>query len=195
MTHVTCRLTAKNRDQLRNPTLGNRVWATFFTLPVMRPEALCFRLVRPSVCAYVRACVCRRCPQWRNYRNSGALDKYPSRALPPLSLPSPLTISPPSRPSIPLRQTHFCAIHSPKYANLLKVSPTCTRLPYNINSCEDFFAWNSGAPGLCPPPAHPIATPCTGCPGDDILPLGLLVASVTLNTDFCEFRASPTVKM
>jgi len=28
MTHVTCRLTAKNRDQLRNPTLGNRVWAT-----------------------------------------------------------------------------------------------------------------------------------------------------------------------
>jgi len=30
MTHVTCRLTAKNRDQLRNPTLCNRVWATFF---------------------------------------------------------------------------------------------------------------------------------------------------------------------
>ena len=29
MTHVTCRLTAKNRDQLRNPTLGNRIWATF----------------------------------------------------------------------------------------------------------------------------------------------------------------------
>jgi len=32
MTHVTCRLTAKNLDQLRNHTLGNRVrWATFFT--------------------------------------------------------------------------------------------------------------------------------------------------------------------
>jgi len=29
MTHVTCRLTANNRDQLRNPTLGNRVRATF----------------------------------------------------------------------------------------------------------------------------------------------------------------------
>jgi len=29
MTHVTCRLTAKNRDQLRNPTLGSRVQATF----------------------------------------------------------------------------------------------------------------------------------------------------------------------
>ena len=29
MTRVTYRLTAKNRDQLRNRTLGNRVWATF----------------------------------------------------------------------------------------------------------------------------------------------------------------------
>ena len=29
MTHVTCRLAAKNRDQLWNPTLGNRAWATF----------------------------------------------------------------------------------------------------------------------------------------------------------------------
>ena len=29
MTHVTCRLTAKNRDQLRSPTLGSRVRATF----------------------------------------------------------------------------------------------------------------------------------------------------------------------
>jgi len=28
MTHVTCRLTAKNWHQLRNRTLGNRVWAT-----------------------------------------------------------------------------------------------------------------------------------------------------------------------
>jgi len=29
MTLVTCRMTAMNRDQLRNPTLGSRVWATF----------------------------------------------------------------------------------------------------------------------------------------------------------------------
>ena len=29
MTHVTCRLTAKNRDPLRNPMLGNRIWASF----------------------------------------------------------------------------------------------------------------------------------------------------------------------
>jgi len=32
MTHVTCRLTAKNRKQLRNPTLGNRVWAISFIM-------------------------------------------------------------------------------------------------------------------------------------------------------------------
>jgi len=30
MTHAACRLTAKNRNQLQNPVLGNRVWATFF---------------------------------------------------------------------------------------------------------------------------------------------------------------------
>ena len=30
MTLVNCRLAAKNRDQLRDPTLGNRVWATFY---------------------------------------------------------------------------------------------------------------------------------------------------------------------
>jgi len=35
MTHITCRLTAKNRDQLRNPTLGNRVWDTFTFLCAM----------------------------------------------------------------------------------------------------------------------------------------------------------------
>jgi len=29
MTHVTCRLTAKNRNQLRDTTLDYRVWATF----------------------------------------------------------------------------------------------------------------------------------------------------------------------
>jgi len=33
MTHVTCRLTAKNRDQLRNSTLGSRVLATFVKGP------------------------------------------------------------------------------------------------------------------------------------------------------------------
>jgi len=32
MTHVTCKLTAENRDQLRDPTLDNRLWATFTRL-------------------------------------------------------------------------------------------------------------------------------------------------------------------
>ena len=42
MTHITCRLTAKCRDQLRNPTLGNRVWATFTFLPLKRVLVLCW---------------------------------------------------------------------------------------------------------------------------------------------------------
>ena len=36
MTHVSCKLTAKNRDQLRNPTLGYRVWASFYLPPSKR---------------------------------------------------------------------------------------------------------------------------------------------------------------
>ena len=40
MTHVTCRLTAKNRDQLWNPTLGNRVWATFTFIATRQRRAL-----------------------------------------------------------------------------------------------------------------------------------------------------------
>ena len=41
MTHVTCRLTAKNRDQLRNPTLGNRVRANFTTKVIVIKFAEC----------------------------------------------------------------------------------------------------------------------------------------------------------
>ena len=36
MTHATCRLTAKNRDQLRNRALGCRVWVTFLPLCVVQ---------------------------------------------------------------------------------------------------------------------------------------------------------------
>ena len=35
MTHVTCRLAAKNRYQLWNPTLGNRVRATFYYIIII----------------------------------------------------------------------------------------------------------------------------------------------------------------
>jgi len=47
MTHVTCRLAAKNRDQLRNPTLGNRVWATFTFLLSNAVTRLSVRLSVP----------------------------------------------------------------------------------------------------------------------------------------------------
>jgi len=41
MNHVTCQLTAKNRDHLRNPTLGNRVWAAFLPCtPTQRIAAI-----------------------------------------------------------------------------------------------------------------------------------------------------------
>ena len=49
MTRVTCRLTAKNRDPLRNPTLGNRVWAAFtFNLLIMPLYNAFLSLQRPA---------------------------------------------------------------------------------------------------------------------------------------------------
>ena len=41
---VTCRLTAKNQDQLRNPTFGSLIWATFafFTHPTDRARGIMF---------------------------------------------------------------------------------------------------------------------------------------------------------
>jgi len=47
MTHVTCRLTAKNRDQLRNPTLGNRVLATFLHIIIQNTELRCAYMTPP----------------------------------------------------------------------------------------------------------------------------------------------------
>ena len=56
MTYVTCRLTAKNRNQLRNPTLGKRVRATFtFLTSYWKQE--CRRL---SCCRRIKA------GAWRN---------------------------------------------------------------------------------------------------------------------------------
>jgi len=46
MTHITFRLTAKNQDQLRDPTLGNRVWATFTFIY----KAVIDRRLRPRCC-------------------------------------------------------------------------------------------------------------------------------------------------
>jgi len=47
MTHVTCRLTAKNWDQLRNLMLGKWVWATFTFYTAedsVKPELVILRL-------------------------------------------------------------------------------------------------------------------------------------------------------
>ena len=56
MTQVICRLTAKNRDQLRNPMLGYQVWATFTLLPFnrcgQRPHGFTF-----SICPCILMCV------------------------------------------------------------------------------------------------------------------------------------------
>jgi len=43
MTHVTCRLTVKNLNQLRNPALGSRIWATFtfFTVELTESVGCC----------------------------------------------------------------------------------------------------------------------------------------------------------
>jgi len=53
MTHFTCKLTTKNRDQLRNPTLGNRVLATFTFLlliiyVISEKKTICNPLAHPT---------------------------------------------------------------------------------------------------------------------------------------------------
>jgi len=53
MTHATCRLTAKNRDQFLNPTLGNRVRATYTFLLLLR----CCNLSNIGDRVYVRVSV------------------------------------------------------------------------------------------------------------------------------------------
>ena len=73
MTHVTCRLTAKNRDQLRNPTLGNRVWATrtfTFTRIVCGAGSMQRSRVRPSVCLSHRLTAAAERPAGRTYRST-----------------------------------------------------------------------------------------------------------------------------
>jgi len=66
MTHITCRLTAKNRDQLRNPTLGHRVWATytFLILPGVRTSLFNSLIYH----AYL--------PREKNIRNSYRVAKF-----------------------------------------------------------------------------------------------------------------------
>ena len=55
MIHVTCRLTAKNRDQLRDPTLGNRLCMGYLNLSTHQTHNSCEYSIYPQYC--VRACV------------------------------------------------------------------------------------------------------------------------------------------
>ena len=57
MTHITCRLTAKNRDQLRNRTLGNRVWATFTFFSYLRVEYCDVHACLSVLCVCVFVCL------------------------------------------------------------------------------------------------------------------------------------------
>ena len=75
--HVTCRLTAKNRDQLRNPTLGNRVWATstfFYQFIPFGLEVNNFSRVVTQQCE--RDCTDRwsscRASAWTTFRQTGS---------------------------------------------------------------------------------------------------------------------------
>jgi len=57
MIHDTCRLTAKNRDQLRNPTLGNRVSATLLLLQLyihVKPAEVDSKLVGNPFAVHTR---------------------------------------------------------------------------------------------------------------------------------------------
>ena len=66
MTHITCRLTAKNRDHLRNATLGNRVWATFRGLPFYRIHSLSHKKIQagPAGLAVLNRALCLWCLQF-----------------------------------------------------------------------------------------------------------------------------------
>ena len=78
MTHVTCMLTAKNRDhQLRNHTPGNRVWATFFV------NKSVFSLVSSAVTWHctrllLNAVLRRRCCCWSMRPAREALSSKPA---------------------------------------------------------------------------------------------------------------------
>ena len=79
MTHVTCRLTAKNREELQNRTLGNRVYATF-TFYLLHSEMMAEESV---------VCFCDTvCSRLKLHRVSDPLAKMDS--LPGVTIVKPL---------------------------------------------------------------------------------------------------------
>ena len=57
MIHVTCRLTAKNRDQLRDPTLGNRLCMGYLNLSTHQTHNSCEYSIYPQYCVRVASAV------------------------------------------------------------------------------------------------------------------------------------------
>ena len=57
MIHVTCRLTAKNRDQLRDPTRGNRLCMGYLNLSTHQTHNSCEYSIYPQYCVRVASAV------------------------------------------------------------------------------------------------------------------------------------------
>ena len=60
MIHVTCRLTAKNRDQLRDPTLGNRLCMGYVNLSTHQTHNCSEYSIYPQYYVCCRVCSVRR---------------------------------------------------------------------------------------------------------------------------------------
>jgi len=62
MIHVTCRLTAKNRDQLRDPTLGNRLCMGYLNLSTHQTHNSSEYSIYPQYCVRARVLSRLQCP-------------------------------------------------------------------------------------------------------------------------------------
>ena len=113
MTHITCMLTAKKRDQLRNPTLNSRVWASFTFLTVVYVSFYCqfVRSFRQYSVAPRNVTDCYPCSE------HGVTSNTPAPAqISKSNLPSPFpfrSLPPPYRPSFPFfsSPTHPSLLH------------------------------------------------------------------------------------
>ena len=155
MTHVACRLTAKNRDQLRNPTVGNRVWATFFSPPVkFRPVNSPCPLSFPthlSTLWHEKSCLCK------------ALQLHSITALLPLRSSDPAEGREPSLPGLLVKHRRETVTHPstnrtrrgvtsltrPTSLPPRKIATMCTLYFFNCNRLpveETFFFCKSFPP-------------------------------------------------
>jgi len=84
MTHVTCRLTAKNRDQLQNPTLVNRVWATFtfFTWSIRPARVFPPNIISIGSAVFAQSRRTRRCVRHTDHGTYDACNSRPSDCSP-----------------------------------------------------------------------------------------------------------------